>query len=374
MTTAIIFGVLLHDAEEKWLGRNQLMLALSAHTKVVLLEQPRFSRALIEVRRPRVERLSNNLYVIRDAFGLRYQRVGKRFRWITGLLDARWFHAALKQIGITSYIYWLTVNDPAMALGIPDSSLVYDCMDPNFTPEKQVEFDKSEAILAKRAKMIFCSAHTLHKKMMALNPNSFLLPNACSKDTIKTVQAKEFELPTSLVGRDRPFIGYMGTIDWRFDANYVYEAAKELSDYTFVIVGRINHDQEKNAELLRSLPNVILTGQVSYDEGHAYNLAFDVGLIPFIPGPMNDAINSVKMFMYLASGKPIVSTDIEECRRNPFVIASDSPHSFATNIRHAVTNNSSVEIQSRIDYALKNTWEDRSNAALEHLQSAGLYD
>ena len=84
MPTPIIFGVLLHDADEEWLGRNQLMLALSAHTNVVLLEQPRFSGRWIEFRKPRPEQVGENLFVIRDAFGLRYQRLGKRLKKLHG--------------------------------------------------------------------------------------------------------------------------------------------------------------------------------------------------------------------------------------------------------------------------------------------------
>jgi len=349
------------------------MLALSTHTNVVLLEQPRFTSRWVEFRKPRPEQIGENLFVIRDAFGLRYQRLGKRLKKLTAPVDAKWFHEALQQIGITDYIYWLTVNDPAMALGIPDDRLVYDCMDPNFFPEQQKKFDKNEAALASRARLVFCSAHTLHRKMLNVNPKAFLLPNATSKDTIRAVQAKEYDLPTPLQGRNRPFIGYMGTIDWRFDAKYVYEAAKTLTEYTFILVGRINSDQEVNVRPLRDLPNVILTGQASYEEGHAYNLAFDVGLIPFTPGPMNDAINSVKMFMYLAGGKPVVATDVEECRLNPFVLTADTPQTFAKAIRQVVTGNNLVDVQSRIDFASANTWEHRAEDAIEHLKMAGMY-
>ena len=118
---------------------------------------------------------------------------------------------------------------------------------------------------------------------------------------------------------------------------------------------------------------MILTGQVGYEEGHAYNLAFDVGLIPFTPTPMNDAINSVKMFMYLMAGKPIVSTWVEECRRNPFVMAAQDTDEFANAIRRAVEDVSAVKAQERIEYALANTWEHRAETAIQKLTEHGMF-
>ena len=227
MTTPIIFGVLLRDADEKWLGRNQLMLALSKHTKVVLLEQPHFSGSLFEYKKPKMEQTAANLYIMRNAFGLRYQKIGKRFDKLAARIDGKWFHDVLAQHGIHDYIYWLTVNDPRMALSIPDKRLIYDCMDPNFFPEHQAAFDRSEFALARRAQLTFCSAHTLHVRMQGVNPHSYLLPNAACLDTYQATLAGSTELPELLRNRKRPFIGYMGTLDLAFRWRVCISCCKE---------------------------------------------------------------------------------------------------------------------------------------------------
>src|SRR5260221_12220911 len=100
MSTPIIFGVLLNNAEEKWLGRNQLMLALAEHTPVILLENPRFTGRLLEWKRPKAEKVRENLYILRNAFGFRYQKIGKRLGKLAAWLDGRWVHQALQEIGI----------------------------------------------------------------------------------------------------------------------------------------------------------------------------------------------------------------------------------------------------------------------------------
>ena len=203
--------------------------------------------------------------------------------------------------------------------------LIFDCIDPCFVKEDQEKFDRNEAAIAKRATLIFCTARSLHERMLAQNSRSFLVPNGCHVETYEACRSPATLLLTSsLRGRKRPYIGYMGTVDWRFDAATVTEVARQMPDCTFVVVGRVNQDQETNIRELRQLANVVITGAASYDEGHAYTKAFDVGIVPFIPGPMNDAINSVKMYMYLAAGKPVVSTWLAECGRAEGVRESDT--------------------------------------------------
>src|SRR5439155_6779412 len=112
--------------------------------------------------------------------------------------------------------------------------------------------------------------------------------------------------------------------------------ARRLPQYTFALVGRVNWDQEDRVRPLRSLPNVILPGAVSVEEGRTYTAAFDVGLIPFLPGTVGDAINPVKMYMYLVAGKPVVTTWIRECRRHaPYVAAAQTHEQFAAAIQAA---------------------------------------
>ena len=127
--------------------------------------------------------------------------------------------------------------------------------------------------------------------------------------------------------------------------------------------------------MLESLENVVFIGSVSREEGSAYTMAFDVGLVPFIPCPMNDAINPVKMYMYLVAGKPVVSTNIRECVSNSrLVMAARTYEEFAEMIRKAVEVDNEISRQERIRFGLANRWEDRATAAMGIIQNEGLFD
>jgi glycosyltransferase involved in cell wall biosynthesis len=368
-STAIVFGILLRDAEEDWSGRNQLLLSLRRYGPVVLLERrPPQKRLPVSS----IESIAENLYVVRRAFALRSSRLGRRMSRLAAAIDGSWFRRNLRSVGISHYVFWLSVADPVLALGMPAQSLVYDCADPNFLPESQREFDAAERSVATRAAMTLSTAHSLQAKMETYNQTSFLLPNAISRD-FHPQQTDALPSPPLLRGKPHPVVGYLGTVDWRFDATFVLAAAQALPECTFAIVGRVNDDQREAVASLQRLPNVVMPGQVGYHEGLTWVAAFDVGIIPFSIGEMNDAINPVKMYMYLMAGLPVVATAIAECQRNAFVSTATSPDEFARLLRHSVAARPVADRQQRIEFALRNTWDIRADEAVALLQSNGLY-
>ena len=363
---AVVYGVLLEDAETNWPGRNQLVLALSEHLPVVLLER---SPKQLVPRRPRLEEIGPNLFAVRKAMSVRTHRLGRRQLALAARVDGRWLRQALSAAGLQDHLLWLTVADPVLALGTPDECLIYDCMDPNFLPEGQDRFDRDELALAARAKLVFASANTLLARVRAVNSRSFLLPNASPEPTLA-----ELPEPAALAGRPRPIVGYMGTIDWRFDANAIEAAATRLPLATFVLVGRVNHERKADAARLARLPNVVLTGQVPGKDAEALNRSFDVGLIPFVPSATNDAINPVKMFMYLAHGLPVVSTWIAECCANPLVTTTRTDQAFAAAVEAALAECDAALRQERLNFAAENTWSKRAAEAIAILRTQGLID
>jgi hypothetical protein len=366
----VVFGVFLDAGVMQWPGRNQLMAALAKHTSVVILQASANIHEHLSIpTRPTIERLDEGLFLMRDAFSVRTHRIGKHFWKLSSKVDGRWFRRALNEAGLGDYLMWLTVNDPVLSQGTPAERLVYDCMDPNFLDNTQAEFDRSEFALAARAKVVFASAASLFARMQGANRNTYLLPNATAVDDA----VNESEPPPPLRERIGPVVGYLGTIDWRFDADCVTYAASALPDVTFAIVGRVNADQEAKVARLRQLPNVVMPGQVGKVEGAAYTKAFDVGLIPFTPSAMNDAINPVKMYMYLASGIPVVSTWIAECRANPLVTAAETHDDFVQAIRNSLDQRDEVSVQSRKEFGRTNTWDHRARTAIEVLANNGLW-
>ncbi|HVT81411.1 MAG TPA: glycosyltransferase [Phycisphaerae bacterium] len=357
-------------------GRHKaLMEALAGHTRIFFLNWPEFRGTYTEVLRPRAEKIADNITVIHNAFGLRFARGGKRLGRAAGALDGTWIKDLLRGHGVTDYVYWIAAVSPALLWGMNTRRFVFDCIDPCFDPAWQARFDREEAFLARKARVVFATAESLWERMKAHNPNSHLLPNGCNESEYHPEKLARLPRPAALQGRTGPVIGYMGTFDWRIDATTLTAAAQKMPDCTFALVGRVNSDQEANVATLRSLPNVVMPGAVSLEDGWAWTAAFDVGLIPFQPGDMGDAINPVKMHMYLMAGKPVVTTWIRECRRHgPLVRATQTPEQFVTAIRESLAECSPADVARRLAFSRAHTWKARAAEAADILDRTGLWD
>lgn len=310
-----------------------------------------------------------------DALALRTNRWWRRLPRLAAAVDAFLLHRLLRTQGVQEYVFWLSVPAPEWMAGMRRDRMVYDCIDPLFETEGRETFDERERSVADEARVVFCTAQTLLEHMRTMHQDVHLLNNAASPELFEVEQAGATGTPPALAGRPQPVVGYLGTIDRRIDAETLTAVARAMPDHTFCLAGRVNSDQEARVAELRALPNVVMPGAVPIDEGAAYNEAFDVALIPFEPGYVGDAINPVKMYMYLLAGKPVVSTWINECRLvSPLVHATHGADEFIRAVRAAGEESDPGLAEARIAFARRNTWDDRARSAVDVLRERGLLD
>ena len=355
-------------------GRHDgLMEALAHHVRVIYAQPPKFSGSLAEFPRPRIERVRENFWLLHNVLGVRRSRAGRRLGRIAALIDSPWIERSLRDNGVENYTYWTSSSEPEAWWGIDPQRTVFDSIDPCFTSESQAKVDRTESAAAQKASLVFATAQSLLERMKRFNPNSYLLPNGAKQEDYHPLALADIPRPLLLAGRKGPVVGYMGTFDWRVDTETLTYAAKALPNFTFCLAGRVNADQEGRVAELRRLPNTIFAGAVSKEDGMAYTAHCDVAVIPFLPGPVGDAINPCKMYMYLMAGKPVVSTQMRECSRcDPLVRATGSAGEFAAAIKAAVADDTPERRASRTQFAMRNRWDDRAVEALAVLRKAGL--
>ncbi len=91
-----------------------------------------------------------------------------------------------------------------------------------------------------------------------------------------------------------------------------------------------------------------------------YVAGFDVCTIPFLRSPLTEATNPVKLFEYLATGKPIVARRLPELEPYESVVSLyDEPEEFVTHVIYALGRDSDEAVQQRRDVAKRNTWTAR---------------
>jgi glycosyltransferase involved in cell wall biosynthesis len=112
----------------------------------------------------------------------------------------------------------------------------------------------------------------------------------------------------------RPIAGYLGALSERVDAELLEEAANRLPMTTFVLAGPIlNH---AHFAKLRRLENVHFVGFVPYVEAPALIRDMDCCLVPHvIDNDVDGDGDCIKMYEYMAVGKPIVATPVQGSER-----------------------------------------------------------
>jgi GT2 family glycosyltransferase/glycosyltransferase involved in cell wall biosynthesis len=241
-----------------------------------------------------------------------------------------------------------------------NSKIIYDCMDDHEGFE-----DKLDHLIQLERKAItfsdylVVSSDRLYQKFSKYNKNCTLVENACDfnffSQVTKNYEVKEFKQRLTRNG----VIGYFGAIANWFDVDIITHLAEVFNNYDIVLIGStIGCD---DVSKLQSYQNIHLLGEKKYVELPVYLNLFDVCLIPFKIIPLTLATNPVKLFEYLAQGKPVVSVDLPEVRKYKDVvyIAYDK-YQFVDMVTKAMKDANDISlISKRINVAKNNSWDDR---------------
>lgn len=250
---------------------------------------------------------------------------------------------------------------------------VFDAVDnwiehPNFKDYRK-RLQKNYNFIGQKADVIF----TVSKKLARLFPNNknvHWVPNGVdvkhfSSSKPKTSsQAKSRDQNSKLAGIPRPIIGYVGIIQSRVDMDLIKYLATQNPDKSVVLVGMVWPDAK--IDIIRGLKNVYLLGHKPYQELPQFINQFDVCIIPHKINEFTYSMNPLKLYEYLACGKPVVTTPvagIEEFK--DLVRVASSKEEFNQQIKKALAENSIKEHACRVKAAQKHSWQSRLNRMLK---------
>jgi glycosyltransferase involved in cell wall biosynthesis len=112
----------------------------------------------------------------------------------------------------------------------------------------------------------------------------------------------------SMPGKNSAKAGFSGNLLIEFlDRELLLDVVSMFPDVDFVFAGNGPENQNDFLQRLSSLENVFLVGRLSGEEFVAFLNSCTLLLLTYVP-----TLNSHKILEYLSTGKPIVSTPIEE--------------------------------------------------------------
>ena len=238
--------------------------------------------------------------------------------------------------GIDNCVAWYYTP---MALRFSDHLLpavtVYDCMDElsafKGAPPALVE---EERRLFERADVVFAGGASLHAAKRTQHKNVHLFPSSVDRAHFATARTPSLE-PGDQAAIPHPRIGFYGVLDERLDIELLREVALTHPEWHFVLIGPIVKVREED---LPHGENLHYLGQKSYAELPEYLGHWDIAMLPFARNASTRFISPTKTPEYLAGGKPVVSTPIQDVV-NPYadmglVRIGETAAEFADAIEH----------------------------------------
>lgn len=245
-----------------------------------------------------------------------------------------------------------------------ESRIVYYCVD-DFSEwpglEKQLLKNMEEELIGK-ADLFFATADALFSRLKETGKPTFSLSHGVDYDHF-TYHPKAPH--RALAKIPKPIVGYFGLFDERSNQDLLAKTAKALPDISFVITGNVITSTER----LKEIANIYFTGPVPYAEIPQLVSGWEICMLPYVRNRLTDAINPLKIKEYIATGKPIISTDLPEVQqlRQWVYIKSDSDSWVAT-IEQIVNNEVSRKIEGRSDFILSQSWGAKAKFLLETIK------
>lgn len=168
------------------------------------------------------------------------------------------------------------------------------------------------------------------------------------------------DVPDDIKDITGPIIGYVGAIAEWFDFVLLKNLLKERPGFSFVLIGPVlNGARKKVNSMQRVYPNLHVLGKRDYGILPNYLKAMDVCLIPFRITPLTRAVNPNKLYEYLAAGKPVVSTPLEEVKGfTGTVYVAETNDDFLLCIEKALSDEHDTKASLQI--AQENTWDEKA--------------
>lgn len=180
-------------------------------------------------------------------------------------------------------------------------------------PFDRAGVEKATERMLRDADVVFAVSQSLLERARAINPNSHLAPNATDFGLFSRTSGRAIEAPMEDV--PRPRLGYLGQIAETLDFGLVRSLAAAHPAWSFVFIGPVWENCTAAADDLRRLANVHFVGPQPHDSLPGLLSALDVCLLPHRRNALTQSMDPTKLYDYLASGRPIVSTPVAGTER-----------------------------------------------------------
>ena len=372
-----------------WTPVQQVMLRLAPRNRVIVVEpfHPPLAwlkrrNSLLKRQReqgvPQLREIHDNLFVYRPSYWyLPGNLRSSPIRWLNGPTYKAEIARLVRRLDARKPWLWAFFAQDLSVLDLKFERFIYDCVDdwpPFFTNPAEHRFVKHvDEQLCRAADLVFVGSRPLQAKKAPFNAKTFVVNHAADVAHFVKATHAQTTIPSDLEQVPRPRIGFVGMMDSvRFDVDIISKIAQNSERHVVLIGGFLGGVEES----LPLRPNIHRLGMKSVAELPGYLKGMDVCIMPYRLNEATRHIFPLKLFEYLATGRPLVTTAIpavDEFRHLLYV--ADSPEDFIRLVDRALAEENPDLLSRRLTCAGKHTWEahvsDKMELIARHLLNDG---
>jgi hypothetical protein len=212
--------------------------------------------------------------------------------------------------------------------------------------------------LVKKADYVFANSENQIRKYNDLTDRKIHLIRSAARYTKKYHNPT---VPKDIQNISRPRAGYVGSLNNSIKTGIIYNLARAYKDINFVFIGNITEEGGKRIlEMSKKYENIHLLGHKINLKIPRYISSMDI-LFSMKDPNICKGNDSIKMYEYLLTGLPIVTTPVSPAHKFSDVMCiSNNSKEFVNLFGDLLENDAEKEKQKRVRYGKKNTWSHRA--------------
>lgn len=222
-------------------------------------------------------------------------------------------------------------------------------------------------VIAEKADVIFTVSEAMVDffKELGRTKDIHWIPNGVDYDHFN--DPEKIKQENKLSDFTKPIIGYLGTIEERVDIDLIVKIAKKHTDKEVALCGPIWPAIKDELESkIKGISNIHTFGRINFNDAPSYLNKFNVAIIPHKLNKFVESMNPMKMYDYLACGKPVVATKgagIDMFKDHIYIVKSEDE--FISNIDKALLEDSPEKRKARREAVRKHSWRERTDKMTE---------
>jgi glycosyltransferase involved in cell wall biosynthesis len=364
-------------------NQQHLLVRAAADNRILFVESLGLRRPQLAARDLRRigRRLASAMHPLREVDGLHVLaplvlplHSNELLRRVNAALLTQFVTRAVAKLDMRDPLLWSFVPQAEALIDVLSPSQVLYYIDDDHAAKAGIDADSflaAESRFARRADAVLASAPELVTRMRTLNGNVHYAPNVADTKLFATA-LQEGPIDPEVAALPAPRIVFVGAIiAAKIDIELVVELSRSRPEWTFAFVGPVGPgDPRTDVQALMQLPNVHMLGYRPYEQLPSVLRGADATIVPYLLDGEMRSVFPMKIYEYLAAGRPVVSTPLDTLGDVPDVLKAATAQEFAARVQEAIEQDTPAARSERSQRAQAHSWESRLDQIADALRVA----